>query len=351
MTTEDDNQSGTEAKPASAEVLDESTASATLDAFKLQFAARIASGRWRRCLRGISQAVERGQPLEDAITQADRGCPRELRCLMREALGLPDPAEVILRAVQVRQRLGDSWRSFVGLITYPMILLIFATLIALGFSVMLQQMVVVSGFAEFDLPNYERAEALLDDYHASIVGLCIVVAWSLVLLGMLRWLGPPWAWNVVIGGIRVIGRPLRWLSLQEILLRYELFASQGSGGYDLAGRVARSFAGGSHALVSQRVADQVEAGAALGQALGYSMLSDGLCRPALLLLDRQNAQLGPALGRTAAMLRRLAEQRCRVLGSILPVFVLLMVGTLVVGAINAYLMIFRVLVSMVSSLA
>lgn len=351
MTTQDHNPSDAEAKPASAEVLDEPAAYETLATFKLHFAARVAHGRWRRCLNRISLAVERGQPLEDAIAQADRGCPRELHYLMREALGLPDPAEVILRAVQVRQRLGDSWRSFVGLITYPMILLIFATSIALGFSLMMQQMVVLSGMKEFELSNFDRAEALLNDYHAATVGLCVIVAWSVVLLGTLRWLGPPWAWTAVIGGVRVIGRPLRWFSLQEILLRYELFASQGSGGPDLAGRVSRSFAGGSHALVSQRVAGQVEAGAALGQALGYSMLSDGLCRPALLLLDRQNAQLVPALRRTAAMLGRLAEQRCRVLGSILPIFVLLMVGTLIVGAINAYLMIFVVLVSMVTSLA
>ena len=82
-----------------------------------------------------------------------------------------------------------------------------------------------------------------------------------------------------------------------------------------------------------------------------SMYSDPLCRPALLLLNKQGSQLTDALMQTARLLGSLSEQRCRVMSMIVPVFLLAAVGTILWSTITCYMMIFMPLVKMISSLS
>ncbi len=89
----------------------------------------------------------------------------------------------------------------------------------------------------------------------------------------------------------------------------------------------------------------------VGRAFASSMLSDGLCSPALLLLDEEDAQTSAGFLRSARLLGRLAEQRCRVLGMVMPVLLLLIVGTIIWATISCYTMMFLPLVNMISSLS
>jgi len=319
----------------------------TLDLLKLRLAAQIAPVRWRGSLEMIATKIEGGDPLERAI--GSTRAPRELQCLLSESLNLPDPPRFVLDAIRGRTEVRASWNSFVSLVSYPLAIFVVAVLIGVAFSFVTRGMVDFAAIEEYGLSGFAPVKANIDDQHAALTGAAMVIGWVTLVLLTIAVVGPPWAWTAVVGGVVIIGRPLRWVSLQEILHRYHLFADQGVADGNIGRAVARSFNRSSQAVVAASVAQRIEAGMPIGRSLAQSMLSDGLCRPALLLLDEPGAQASAGFLRTARLLGLLAEQRCRVLGMVMPVLLILMVGTVIWATISCYIMVFLPLVNMISS--
>lgn len=325
------------------------TGAITLDALKLRLAAQIAPWRWRSTLEHMATGIEAGDSL-DTLAKTIR-MPRELACLWGEALRLPDPTRFMLDALRGQGEARASWNALASLIGYPLALLIFAVSIGAAFSFVAQGIVDFSGLDDLGLAGFDYVQAAIEDQHNALMGVAIVVVWTAVVLLTMAVVGPPWAWMAVIGGVMLIGRPLRWVSLQELLYRFHLFAEQGVVDGSLGRAVARSFSRSSQSVVAESVAYRIEAGTPVGRSLARSMLSDGLCSPALLLLDEQDAHTSAGFLRSARLLGRLAEQRCRVLGMVMPVLLLLIVGTIIWATISCYLLVFLSLVRMISSLS
>lgn len=334
-----------------AEIIDAASGSMIIDALNLRLAQQVAPRSWRASLERVATALDAGRPLEQAIGELSGAAPRELKCLLESALAAPDPASLIVEAIQIRSEIRRSWSELRRLILYPAALFVFAVTIGVGFSYCMQLMIDLTWLEDFGLAGTETILASFQDQHHSIVGLGLVTLWGGLILLTIAIAGPPWAWMAVLGGVVVIGKPLRWVALQEVLERYRLFVAQGLSTDQAAAAVTASFQGSGQAVVARVLERRIEAGVPLGQALGVSMLADGLCRPSLLLLDQRGSEMTRALGETARMLRELSAERCRSLGSILPVFVLATVGSIIWAALSTYVMALQPLIQAISSLA
>jgi type II secretory pathway component PulF len=151
--------------------------------------------------------------------------------------------------------------------------------------------------------------------------------------------------------VRVFGRPLRWINLSEILHRYQLFVSQGMPTIDAATAVSRSFSSSAQRYAAEGIERRIRQGSSLGDAFAATSMSDGLCRPALRMLDHRGADLSSALAETSEFMQHMVEQRCRSLSGVMPLFVLLIVGSVVWSVFSCYLLAFMPLVTMITSLA
>jgi type II secretory pathway component PulF len=172
-----------------------------------------------------------------------------------------------------------------------------------------------------------------------------------LVIGTIAVVGPAWALTSIIGGVRVFGRPLRWINLSEILHRYQLFIGQGLPTIDAAAAVSRSFSSSAQRYAAEGIERRIRQGTSLGDAFAATSMSDGLCRPALRMLDFRGKDLSTALAETSQLLQDMVEQRCRSLSGVMPLLVLLIVGSVVWSVFSCYLLAFMPLISMISSLA
>ncbi len=321
-----------------------------LDALKLRLANQLAPRSWRGSFERLAQRLERGQPLDEAFAAEQTRLPSELECLIREAIHVRDPAKLILDVVRVRDEIGKSWRELLVLLAYPMLLIGIAMSVGVAFSFVMQNIMDFGWIEEFGMAGYEQVVSGLNDQHHAIVGLGMVFLWLLMVMATVAVIGPRWAWAAVAGGMVLVGRPVRWISLQEILRRLEMFVAQGMPPVEATEAVSRSFARSRQAIAADAIAQRAKSGMSLGRSLSASMLSDGLCRPALLLLDERGSDMQCGLLDTSTLIGRLVEQRCRTLATVLPVFALVLVGTIVWASICTYLMGFMPLITMINAL-
>ena len=298
----------------------------------------------------MAERVEAGTVLPDAVQELNNSAPRELRCLLREALSAKDPAGLMVDLVRVRQEVRVGWRSFLSVTLYPGILFLFALGICLAFSFLMRNMVDLDWMDSFGIAGTDQIRATIDDQHQAIVGISVIVVWVGLVLATVMLFGPSWATVAVLGGMVVIGKPLRWLNLQELLQRYQLFVDQGIEATELPAVVARSFSRSSQAVVAGAIAQRIASGVPIGRALSRSVLSDGLCRPALLMLDERKDNFGNAFGETARLLGTMTSQRCATLGAMIPLLVLAAVGTLIWASLSSYVLGLTPLIRMLSSL-
>lgn len=334
-----------------AEILTSGSGDQLLSGLKLRLAKQSAPLRWRPHLERLATAAQAGTPLRDAISAQSSAMPRELRFLVKESLNARDPASLLVELLRVRADVREGWREFTSVTIYPGILFLFALGICLAFSFLMQHMIDVQWMEWFGRTDLNVIQTAIQDQHQAILGLSLIAAWILVVLVTIAIAGPRWAWLAVVGGIVLVGKPLRWLTLQEILYRYQLFFEQGVDQAEVPQVVARSFTSSSQSVVAAAIAQRIGDGIPLGRALSTSFLSDGVCRPALLMLDCRSENLSQALEDTAALLGRMTTHRCRTLGAMIPLFVFAVVGTLIWASLSSYAMGLVPLMRMISSLA
>jgi type II secretory pathway component PulF len=336
---------------AEAEILEETSGSRVISAMRLRLIESSAPRRWRHGLAQIRSSVNSGDGLEEAFAKHERELPEELRCLFRESLRVPDPTYLLAEILRFREHSRATWRSLLVMITYPTTLFLFALAIGIAFSYSMRSMVQTDWIADFGLTGFDHIDAIITDQHNSIVGLGFISLWVAIVLLTVYFVGPSWAWVSVVGGMIVVGKPLRWLNLRELVHRYYLFIEQGVDPAEVAPTVARSFSNSSQSVVARAVARRVESGVPLGRALGNSILADGLCRPTLYLLDHQADKLSASLLSTSDLLGRITDRRCQALSAVLPLFLLIMVGTVVWSALTTYYLALTPLITMISALS
>ena len=318
-----------------------------LNAVKLRLAKQYAPRRWRAWIESIARSLEQGIPLDAAVGKVRSSAPLELGALVDSAMQVGAPTQLILDALRTRESLRSSWKELWTLLLYPTVTLVFAVSIGVMFS-----SVMDFGFLEeFGLKGADQVLATVNDQRQSMYGLAFVMGWTLAVLGTIAVIGPAWALTSILGGVRIFGRPLRWINLSEILHRYQLFISQDLPTVAAAAAVSRSFASSSQRYAAEGIERRVRQGSSLGEAIAATSMSDGLCRPALRMLDHRGADLSCALAETSELLQHMVEQRCQSLSGVMPLFVLLIVGSVVWSVFSCYLLAFMPLVSMITSLA
>ena len=318
-----------------------------LNSVKLRLAKQYAPRRWRAWIESIARSLEQGIPLDAAVGKVRSSAPLELGALVDSAMQVGAPTQLILDALRTRESLRSSWKELWTLLLYPTVTLVFAVSIGVMFS-----SVMDFGFLEeFGLKGADQVLATVNDQRQSMYGLAFVMGWTLVILGTIAVLGPAWALTSILGGVRVFGRPLRWINLSEILHRYQLFISQDLPTVAAAAAVSRSFSSSSQRYAAEGIERRVRQGSSLGEAIAATSMSDGLCRPALRMLDHRGEDLSCALAETSELLQHMVEQRCQSLSGVMPLFVLLIVGSVVWSVFSCYLLAFMPLVSMITSLA
>ena len=318
-----------------------------LNSVKLRLAQQYAPRRWRAWIELVASALEQGVPLDTAIGRVRSSAPHELGALVDSAMQVAAPAQLLLDALRTRELLRSSWKELWILLLYPTVTLVFAISIGAMFSSMMD-----FGFlTEFRLSGAEQVLATVNDQRQSMYGLLFVMGWTLLVLGTIAVLGPAWALTSIIGGVKIFGRPLRWINLSEILQRYQLFIVQGLPTVDAATAVSLSFSSSAQRYVAQGIERRIRQGASLGNAFAASSMSDGLCRPVLRMLDHRGAELSNALAETSELLQHMVDQRCRSLSGVMPLFVLLIVGSVVWSVFSCYLLALMPLIGMLTSLA
>ncbi len=332
-----------EGQPLSADV----TATEMLNGVKLRLAEQYAPWRWRKWIDTLASAVERGESLEVAIAKHDAGAPREAGAIAASALLVGDPAQLILDVLRMRGELRRSWLDLWMLLLYPMFTLTFAVAIGALFSSLMD----FKFLEEFGLSGAQKVLATVKDQQQAMYGLAFVVGWTGLIIGTIAAVGPVWSLTAVVGGLRMFGRPLRWINLSEILHRYALFINQGLATTDASAAVTRSFAASAQRYAAEGIEHRIAQGSSLGSAFAATSLSDSLSRPSLRMLDHRGADVASSLAETSQLLQYLVEQRCRSLAGVMPLLVLLLVGTIVWSIFSCYLQAFMPLVSMLTSLA
>jgi type II secretory pathway component PulF len=318
-----------------------------LNSVKLQLAQQYAPRLWRAWIESLILSLERGASLDEAVDKLRSSAPRELGVMVDSAMRVGAPTQLILDALRARESLRRSWRELWFLLLYPTVTLVFATSIGVMFSSAMD----FNFLSEFGLSGADQILAMVHDQQQSMYGLAFVIGWTILLLGTIAVIGPAWALTSIIGGVRVFGRPLRWINLSEILHRYQLFIVQGLPTVDAAAAVSRSFSSSAQRYAAEGIERRIRQGTPLGAAFASTSLSDGLCRPALRMLDYRGEDLTTALGETSELLRNMVEQRCRSLAGVVPLLVLLIVGSVVWSIFSCYFLAFMPLVSMITSLA
>ncbi|MEM7473627.1 MAG: type II secretion system F family protein [Planctomycetota bacterium] len=334
-----------------AEILVEQSAHGMMAALKVKLALQVAPIRWQSSLERVADRIEAGATLDEAIQAELSKMPGEMRCIASESLRVADPTAFIVDACKIRREVRASWNKLSRLCFYPLCLFVFALSVGLLFSFIMKHMIDLDWIEQWGLRGMDHVQGTILDQHHAIVGMAMVTAWVLVALVVIYLLGPPWAWLAVLGGVFVIGRPLRWLNMQEILCRYNMFLKQGVPLSEAAWAVSSSFASSSQAVVSRAIANRIDSGMPLGKAVAGSMLSDGIIRPSLYLMDESADELPEALARNTDLLGKLVERRCRSLGTLIPVFLLIAVATIIWSAFMSYAMAMLPLFSMIQSLA
>ena len=204
---------------------------------------------------------------------------------------------------------------------------------------------------EFGLSGAAEAMAAARDQKQAMYGLAFIVGWTFLIVATVAFIGPAWAFTAMMGGMRLFGRPLRWINLSEILHRYHLFCDQGLSTMDASAAVTRSFSASAQHYAAEGIQSRVMQGMNLGDAIAASSLSDALCRPVLKMLDHRGVNSTVSLMETSQLLQHLVDQRCRSLSGVIPVLVLLVVGSIIWSILSCYLLAMMPLASMITSLA
>ncbi len=323
-----------------------------VDGLRLELAAQVAPGRWRPALKQVAERLKSGTHLEEALQQASSLTPPDMQQLFSQALKTDDPVGLTHEAIRVGHRARAAWREFTVSIVYPISLFVIALLVSLLFDYCVQGFISLEWIEDFGLEGFATLQARLRDQTHAIWGLAIASFWFGLVLITVRFVGPPWAWISVVGGIIVIGKPIRWIALEELLQRYQMFFARGMDTVGATEAVAGSMLASGQAVVARRVARQVGEGMPLGQALAKSLFADRLTRPIVRQLDAEsNTPMETKLERSSAILRRITTERCQTLVAILPLFAVLIVGTLILSSLFSYALILQPLVQMITSLA
>lgn len=338
----------------------QSLASNSLELVKLKIARQYATRPWRVALDQLIFQTAQGRSLVESLREV-RG-PGASKCLavLREVMNTRDPIGSLIELLQLRNLMRRQWSSMALALVYPIFITIVALMLSLYLgntltgqeSVINQLYVDLNGWdfiSSEEIASITAAKLLITDQQNVFIGISFIIGWCLLVAATLWLLGPKWSFVAVVSGLPLLGRPYRWLALAEILGQIYLFVAQGKTLEESLRSVERGLQHHGMGKIVESIARRVEAGASLGQSLRMSILSDSLCRPALSQLDNLPDNAGSRIKETSDLMFDLAQSRCHLLSSSMPVILLLFAGSIIWSTIQCYIVFITVAVKFLST--
>ncbi len=339
MTSED-----SQFMPLSAQIIEPTTSAATLDSLHLRIAIQAAPYRYRSGFTKILESLDHGQSLQDAVQLHRETFSGETQALIDAALKLPEPTRFLLDATSQTENHSPLRWQLRMLIAYPLIMIGVAS----GFCAVISQSlnaIMKDGFADFGLVGFDVLESRASDQLSANIAIFASVLWCLVIAITIRLCGPRWSFVAVMGGVPLIGKPIRWLSLSELTSRFASVLKQVPETTKATEILAASFRDSQFEMVTQLIHRRIQGGTSIGTAISQSILSDGLCSPVLLTLDRSK-DVSLVCEQIANTIKTMAEARCRVVSGIMPLLVLTTIATIVWGTLSGYIHMMLMLLNM-----
>jgi len=287
-------------------------------------ADEISAGRSSQALQRLAVEVQRGRPLADAAVDPRVGLPAELSELLLAGAQSGQLLEIAERYSAMIRRRQAFRRELWLLLLYPALL--FALLFVVGMANwLLFRPFYLAFFNEFELevaPWIEGMSWLLGPGLASLTGL----AAAAMLLMAITWpIGGKRVAHVLRQGIPLLGPVYRYRAISEFAELLGLLVRSGLPLPVALRHTAQGMSDTSCAAASNRLAQHVEQGMGLGQALDaeYSLLSP-LC-PLVAYGERQGV-LAEALDALAEMYSSRTEAQGNILRIVLPPVLVLIVA-------------------------
>ena len=330
------NASNSSEQAVEAELLESLSMATMQESLYLKLSLHYVPLRWRRRMNQIIEEVDRNIPLEQAAVKCQTKLPRELSAILDTALQLPEPGKFFLHAMRTGWEKRRLLKSLVAVLSYPMVLLL-ATLLLTYAANSLLAPVLIQLTEEFGLAGLNKS--IVEDQQSASLGMLAIFVWCCLIGLTLKWIGPRWALLSVLGGLPYIGRAFRWISLYELVQRFEAMSQQGLDGIVASEKAAASFVGSSLESSFQQISRRIKSGVPIGNSIAQSLLSDGLCGPILLALDHPN-QGSTNFAHVAKVLWRLSEFRINTFSLVLPFLIFVLIIMITIGTISAFLVLF-----------
>lgn len=308
------------------------SAHTTNDAVKLRIARQLAPRRWQRGLDQLRIEIEKGRDWQAAINTV---CARqaELGHLLTAALAAGAPAEITLELLQHRATRRTSWKALLTALVYPLFLLLAALLIGSLMSLAMLGL-VDSSWQQNESQSYNAMLSRVHEFYDASVGGVLLILWVCVLIGIAFCLATPNAWLKLVGSVPVLGRPYRWMQLSELLSRISIFSQYQPALEKTLMLTEQSFGSQAPAAISRYLVQAIRQGEALPSALHKTIVSDARAGMALTLIEPSD--LSHSTLQASRLVDEMILATCNQLRLILPVFIMLLVASLIWGTWSSY---------------
>jgi len=331
---------GSERRPLTerqAETVAHALADATGAGLPLADALRAAAGEATERgvadeLSWLSSQMEAGRPLDEVLSSRQAGYPRYVGALVQAALRTGRVGESLVELLDCQRTRREMWWSIKASLTYPLVLLVLATVIGIAISVgLLRSFVEMFADMELDLPACTQFFVW---FHRTgviwVVGLSGLVVVAAILL---RLLGGAARWSRLVSTLPLVGVLWHWSGIAELARLAGVLAEQDVPLPDALRLAAAAVRDANMREVGGKLAAGVEQGGRLSEAMSATPRIPASLVPIVRWGERAG-RLPEAFRVAAEMFEGRLQMRAELVRTILPplVFVAVACGVLMLLA-------------------
>ncbi|MCE5267782.1 MAG: type II secretion system F family protein [Planctomycetaceae bacterium] len=296
----------------------------------------LAGRRLRRVLVALADQLDAGVDLAVAVDSQSGRLPTCLRGLILAGLRSGRLAETLEEYVDLQRTQSDLRRRLWLSLSYPLLLLVFLTFLALVAKLYVVDHFVVM-YKEYGINLPAMTKIYISNSWSGLYGLLVLLCMCAgvpALLGVapaVRWVWP------VLNHVPMVGPLLRWTHLSQFARLMAVLLDQGVPLPDALRLVAAGLRDCDLAYACRRVADDVDN----GRVLYDSMASRGQFPPSMIPMiewGQRNAALGDAFRAAVEMFEGRVRSQGSVLDAIVLPMVFLIIGAYIAGFVMSLLL-------------
>jgi general secretion pathway protein F len=308
-------------------------------------AAEAESWRLSRAFRSLAAQLDRGQSLEECLT-GSRRLPPHLAGVVRAAQRSGQFGPLLAEWLENRRSARQHWRSVLAALAYPALSVGLALAVFVLFSAL-----VVGAFKQMyeefglKLPAATVAVIAFSEVGLRVLPVCVGVG-TLAAVGV-RLLGGRAGWSWLVTNLPLIGPPWHWTGTAEMLRSLSLLVEHRLPLGEALRLTADGITDGYVASQCRTLARGVEQGRPFAMTL-IDLRTLPLSIVPLVRWGEQHDALSDSLRAAAEMIEGRLKLRTAVLVQVIPPFVFVVVGMMIVAGISAM---FLPLISLIRGLS